>query len=566
MNEPSFAKALFYGALPEPSIFPFDPPVASETLAPALESWRRFFDKQPLEDESWLRDRESWRAMGRLGVLGMGTQRNLGGTQWSASAQARAFQDLMTIDASLGYAVLSHVALATHALAAFGQRAAVDPVIRNLASGESIGAFALAEPGAGSDAASLQTHAALGADSRYVLSGTKGWVTNAQIADAVALFARTSPADDGHKPRITAFLVNRVDGFSTSDTPAKLGVVALPTGFIHLDRVVVDRNARLGEEGRGFRVAMEVLNRARLSFAAGCVGLSKRVIRATIDRANTRRAFARAIGDFGLIKDKIATMLANVFALESMVFATTQAVDRGDADFSVESAICKVFASETTWQVAHEAMNIAASAGFSVDAPFEKALRDARFGLLFQGTNETLRCFIALSGMQGPGREIEEVARAMREPIKGFGLLGDFAWRKARSALGRERLTHHHPLLNREAVLLEEHAQALARNVEKVLRRHGHQIAEMQFSQKRIADVAIDLYAIACALARTTSLLNARGENGARRALDFTSVFVNAAEQRLTQNETNFDRNDDELRKAVGARAYADGNYPLDVL
>lgn len=566
MNEPSFAKALFYGALPEPSIFPFDPPVSGETVAVALEGWRRFFDKQPLESESWLRDRESWLQMGRLGILGMGTARTLGGTQWSASAQARAFQELMTIDASLAYAVLSHVALATQALATFGQRATVDPVIRSLACGQSIGAFALAEPGAGSDAGSLQTRAELGEGSRYVLSGTKGWVMNAQIADAVALFARTSPSDDGHKPRITAFLVNRIDGFSTSDTPPKLGVATLPTGFIHLNQVAIDRSARLGEEGRGFRVAMEVLNRARLSFAAACIGLCKRMIRATIERANSRRAFARAIGDFGLIKDKIATMLASTFALESMVYATTQAVDRGDADYSVESAICKVFGSETAWQIAHEAMNIAASVGFSTEAPFEKALRDARFGLLFQGTNETLRCFIALSGMQGPGREIEEVSRAMREPIKGFGLLGDFAWRKARSALGRERLTHHHALLNREAVLLEEHAQALARNVEKVLRRHGHQIAEMQFSQKRIADVAIDLYAIACALARTTAVLNARGENGARRALDLTSVFVNAAEQRLTQNETNFDRNDDELRKAISARAYADGTYPLDVL
>jgi acyl-CoA dehydrogenase family protein 9 len=566
MNEPSFAKALFYGALPESSIFPFDPPVATETLVPTLESWRKFFDKQPLDSEAWLRDRESWLGMGRLGVLGMGTSAALGGAGWSASAQARAFQELMNIDASLAYAVLSHVALASYTLATFGQRGTVDPIMRDLATGASIGAFALAEPGAGSDAGQLQTRADLRADGRYVITGTKGWVANAPMADAVALFARTSPADDAHKPRITAFLVNRVDGFSTTETPAKIGVQSLPTGFVHLAQVAVERSARLGEEGRGFRVAMEVLTRARLSFAGACVGLCKRVIRATIERANSRRAFARAIGDFGLIKDKVATMLASTFALESMVYTTTQAIDRGDADFSVESAMCKVFASETTWHIAHEAMNIAAGAGFSTEAPFEKALRDARFGLLFQGTNETLRCFIALSGMQGPGREIEEVSRAMREPIKGFGLLGDFAWRKARSALGRERLTHHHPLLSREALLLDEHAQCLARNVEKVLRRHGHQIAEMQFSQKRIADVAIDLYAIACAISRTTALLNARGENGARRAIDFTHVFVNAAEQRLAQNETGFDHNDDELRKAIGARAYADGSYPLDIL
>jgi acyl-CoA dehydrogenase family protein 9 len=235
-------------------------------------------------------------------------------------------------------------------------------------------------------------------------------------------------------------------------------------------------------------------------------------------------------------------------------------------DYSVESAICKVLGSETAWRVVNEAMQIAAGIGYMNEYPYERWLRDIRVNLIFEGTNEILRCFIALSGMQGPGRELVDVVRAMREPIKGFGLLSDFAIRKARTALGRERLSRAHPLLNREAVVFEDYVAALARNVEKVLRKHGRDIAEMQYTQRRVADMAIDLYAIAAVVARTTRSIEKRGEEGARRELDLATIFVASAERRLAETARAFDANDDELRKAIASRAYVDGGYPLDVV
>ena len=202
----------------------------------------------------------------------------------------------------------------------------------------------------------------------------------------------------------------------------------------------------LGEVGRGFKVAMEVLNSGRLGLASGCVGLCKHLIKMSTERVQERRAFGRHIGEFGLVKDKIAHMLAETYALESMVYLTTALVDRGQ-DYSVESAICKVHGSETLWRVVNETLQIAAGIGYMQDYPYERHLRDARINLIFEGTNEILRCFIALGGMAGPGEALVEVAKAMREPIKGFGLLSDFAIRKARTALGRERITRAHPML-----------------------------------------------------------------------------------------------------------------------
>jgi acyl-CoA dehydrogenase family protein 9 len=214
----------------------------------------------------------------------------------------------------------------------------------------------------------------------------------------------------------------------------------------------------------------------------------------------------------------------------------------------------------------NESLQIAAGVGYMQEYPYERWLRDSRINLIFEGTNEILRCFIALSGMQGPSRALTDVSRAMREPIKGFGLLSDFAIRKARSALGRERLSRVHPLLNREGVLFEDYVSDFAKNVDKVLRRHGREIAEMQYTQKRVSEMAIELYAIASVVARTTRAIEKRGEEGARREIDLATIFVAGAERRLAEAVAAFDKNDDELRKAVATKAYADGGYPLDVV
>ena len=163
-----------------------------------------------------------------------------------------------------------------------------------------------------------------------------------------------------------------------------------------------------------------------------------------------------------------------------------------------------------------------------------------------------------------------DVVKAMREPItKGFGLLSDFAVRKARTVLGRERMTRAStcPLRARPSSSRSSYRRAgHRRRRTNVLRKHGRDIAEMQFTQRRIADMAIDLYAIAACLARTTRAIERRGEDGARREIDLTAIFTTAAQKRLRQNVFDFTKNDDELRKAVASRSYADGAYPFDIL
>ena len=564
-------KSLFHGVIAEGLVFPYPAPTASEVdnLNLMLDSVRKFFEKNvdsakidrehaiPAEVMAGLKD---------LGLFGLIVPQDHGGIGLSSTGYARVMQEVAGLDSSVAVTLGAHQSIGMKGILLFGTDDQKRRYLPKLATGEWTAAFALTEPGAGSDAAAIQTRADPTDDGGFMLNGSKIWITNGGFADVFTVFARTSRSEEGTKPRITAFIVERAWGVKSGPNEHKLGIRGSSTTEVYFENVKVPPGNVLGENGRGFKVAMEVLNSGRLGLASGCVGLSKRLIKMAVDRVQERRAFGRPIGEFGLIKDKLAMMMAETYALECMTYMTTGLIDAKVDDYSVESAICKVYGSETLWRIVNETLQIAAGIGYMQDYAYERLLRDSRINLIFEGTNEILRCFIALSGMQGPGRELVEVAKAMREPIKGFGLLTDFAVRKARTALGRERMTRHHPILNREAVIFEEYTGELAKGVDKVIRKHGKNIAEMQFTQKRTADMAIDLYAIASSIARTTRAIEKRGEEGARREIDFTSIFVAAAEKRLADNVASFDKNDDELRKAVASKTYTDGGYPFDIL
>lgn len=570
MAEQSFMKSLFHGVIAEELISPWPDPNNEERdrveqLLIRIRQFGERVDSAKIDREAAVPD-ELVRALCELGVFGATVPQEHGGLGLGRGGAARIARELAAIDASLAIMVGAHQSIGLDGLLMFGTEQQKRKYLPRLATGEHIAAFALTEPSAGSDAAAIQTRADPSPEGEgWILDGQKIWITNGGIADIFTLFARTSPAEEGLKPRITAFVVERAHGIVTGDRTTTLGVRGASPTAIRLDGARVPNGNVLGDVGRGFRVATAVLDGGRIALGAQCVGLSKQLISMAVARCNERRAFGRAIGQFGLIKDKIARMMVATFALESVVFLTAGLVDAKLADWSVEAAICKILGSETLSHVVTEALQIAGGGAYVADQPWERFLRDARAHLVLEGTNETLRCFVALAGMQSPGREIVDVRSAMREPIKGFGLLSDFAIRKARSALGRERVHRVHPLLNKEAVLFEDYTVELQRNVDKALRKHGKEIAEMQYTQRRIADLAIDLYAMAACLSRTTRAIERKGEEGARREIELTTAYAASAAERMAASVRAFERNEDELLKGIAARTYSDGGYPFDV-
>lgn len=571
-TDQSFMKGVFHGVISEELIFPY-PTMASEereNVALILESLGRFLEEKV--DAAEIDRRHEIPAAvfdeaKSLGLFGLQIPTDLDGIGLSTTAYSRIMQAVASHEASMAVTLGAHQSIGLKGILLYGTDEQKQRFLPKLATGESVAAFALTEPGAGSDAASIKTRAILSDDgSHYVLNGSKIWITNGAFADVFTVFARTSEYEEGTKPHLTAFIVERGEGLTTGPNEAKLGIRGSSTNEVFFDDVKVPVENVLGEPGRGFKVAMGVLNSGRLGLAAGCVGMQKTLIKLAIERVKERRAFGRTIGDFGLIKDKIAGMLARTYALESMTYLTTGLIDAKSRDYSLESAICKVYGSESLWWVVNETLQIAAGIGYMQEYPYERMLRDARINLIFEGTNEILRCFIALAGMAGPGRELRGVARAIREPIKGFGLLADFAVKKVRGALSPERLTRVHPLLSREAVMFEENVSHLGRHVDNTLRRHGREIAEKQFVQRRIADVAIDLFALSACMSRTTTAIERDGEEKSRRQIAYTHVFANEAQHRLARNVAGFESNNDELRKEIAVASYDDGEYALDLM
>jgi acyl-CoA dehydrogenase family protein 9 len=254
------------------------------------------------------------------------------------------------------------------------------------------------------------------------------------------------------------------------------------------------------------------------------------------------------------------------YAAESMVYLTTGLIDRGTEDYSVESACCKVFGSEMLWRVVNEALQIAAGVGYMKEYPYERLLRDARINLIFEGTNEILRCYIALTGMQGPGDRLAQLAEFIKWPLKGYGLAIDFVVDKFKTQYyGGSGIDHMHPTLKREAVLVEDWVPELAQNVEKTLRKHGRVISEMQFVQRRVADITIDLYAMVACISRATASLLDRGPEAEREAR-LCRTFCGRAAHRIKRNIRMFDENDDEVLKQIAKDAFDATEYPFDAI
>ena len=571
MSEQSFMKALFFGIIAEDTVFPFPTLPLSERersdalikelrrgLAPMLEA-KRSDESQTLRPEVLDRCRQ-------LGLFGLTIPKRYGGHALSSLAYVRVLQEVSSYDASLALMLVAHEAIGARGLMLFGTAEQCERYLPSLASGEKIAAFALTERSGGSDSGGIRTRAVHDPETGvWRISGSKPWVTNASLADLLIVIARTNPADEGNKPRLTAFLVEPGPGLRVGERLETLGVRGAHIGPVIFDGVEVEESAVLDEVGKGFKVAMSVMNEARMALAAAMTGQCRASVNDTLHFVRERRSFGRAIAEFPAIKDKVSLMLADCYAAESMVCLAAGMADRKMEDYSVESAICRVAASEALWRVVNHGVQVMASGAYLTNHPMERRLRDARGGFVVDATNEILRCFIALSGMRGPGRQLGEVEQAMVEPVKGFGLLRDFAVRKVKEALGRERVTRAHSLLNREMVLFEDVTDALHKAVIRALREHGQEIAEMQHTQLRVANIAIDLFALAACLARTSLAIERTGEAGARRAIDLTILFAARAAKRMRANLEMLDHNDDALRNAIASRAYTDGAYPFEI-
>ncbi|MEE9464969.1 MAG: acyl-CoA dehydrogenase family protein, partial [Candidatus Neomarinimicrobiota bacterium] len=452
----SLMKSIFMGEIQEELAFPYpqmDPDEADmvRIIQENLQRWgEEQFDAAKADEEGKYPE-GALEQLAELGFFGWNIPEEFGGLEFSMSAFARVYEKTAGIDGSLPVTLGAHASIGLKGLLLYGTDEQKRKYLPDLASGKTIAAFALTEPGAGSDAASIQTRAELQPDGNWLLNGQKIWITNGAYAGFFTVFAKTPVEADGEtKDKITAFIVEGDrEGFTRGPEEHKLGIKASSTAPLYFDNVVLPPENVLGEVGKGFKVAMHVLNSGRLGLAAAVIGGSRAVSKVAIEYVRQRKQFDRPLADFELIKEKISRMTVYTYVIESMVYLTTDLVDREGVDYSIESAICKVYAADRGWEGINDALQMMGGLGYMKEYPFERVLRDARINQIFEGTNEILRLYIALVGLQEPGEYLKQLGAALRGPIKGFGFLADYAFTRVKGAVTKPSLSRVHPALRK---------------------------------------------------------------------------------------------------------------------
>lgn len=578
----SVVGGLFYGEVDEKCVFPY-PSFSSEQqeLAKEMTQAVEKFGQDHIDgekfDETGEIPKEVVQGLAELGLCGLGVDEDYGGMGLDYSLYSRVFSEIASIDGSTATMLGAHQSIGYRALLHEGTPEQKTKWLPQLATGEVLAAFCLTEPGSGSDAYSIKTKAVENTDGSFTITGQKIWITNAGSAQFYTVFAKTDHEIEGKKvEKISCFIVEGDrEGLSFGEKENKMGIRASETRAVYLDKVTIPQENVLGELGRGFKIAMNVLNSGRLSLGAGCVGGMKTILKMATEHANGRKQFGKPIAEFGLIQDKLARMAAKTYSVESVVYMTTGNMIRGMKDYYLETAICKIYGSENLWQVVDMGLQIAAGNGYMKEYPYERIMRDARINLIFEGTNEILRCFLALSGVRGPSMALKElgkisdVSKALQDPIKSLGVLTNFAKKRiSRMVPGSRTLSQVHPELEDQGEQFSALLGDFAVHVENTLIKYGKKIIDHELPQGRLANMAIDLYAMIAVLSRTTSILNDEKVTQAHKdyVLDLCRISFEENRYHFISQSKGMSKNADKVIERASAEVSKAEGYGLDII
>ncbi|XP_052513783.1 very long-chain specific acyl-CoA dehydrogenase, mitochondrial isoform X2 [Budorcas taxicolor] len=469
----SFAVGMFKGQLTTDQVFPY-PSVLNEDQTQFLKELvgpvTRFFEEVNDAAKNDMLERveeTTMQGLKELGAFGLQVPNELGGVGLCNTQYARLVEIVGMYDLGVGIVLGAHQSIGFKGILLFGTKAQKEKYLPKLASGETIAAFCLTEPSSGSDAASIRSSAVPSPCGKYyTLNGSKIWISNGGLADIFTVFAKTPVTDTATgavKEKITAFVVERSFGGVTHGPPEKkMGIKASNTAEVYFDGVRVPAENVLGEVGGGFKVAMHILNNGRFGMAAALAGTMKGIIAKAVDHAANRTQFGEKIHNFGLIQEKLARMAMLQYVTE--------------------------------------------------EPGVERVLRDLRIFRIFEGTNDILRLFVALQGCMDKGKELSGLGNALKNPFGNAGLLLGEASKQLRrraglgSGLSLSGIVHQE--LSRSGELAVRALEQFATVVEAKLIKHKKDIINEQFLLQRLADSAIDLYAMVVVLSRASRSLS----------------------------------------------------------
>jgi alkylation response protein AidB-like acyl-CoA dehydrogenase len=376
--------------------------VAETEIAPHASDW----------DREHRFPRELFTKLGGLGLMGVCVPEELGGAGADFIAYVLVLEELSRADAGVGVTVAVHTSAATLPIVAFGTDEQKARFVPPLARGEVLGAFALTEPGSGSDAGSLRTTAVPDGDA-WRLSGTKQWCTNGSHASTFLVFARTDPATDGARG-VSAFLLD-AEHVEVTREEEKLGLHSSSTADLRLDDVRVDGDRLLHEERKGFAVAMSTLDGGRIGIAAQAVGIAQAALDTARDYALEREQFGRRISEFQATQFRLADMATEIAAARQLTLRAAWLKQAGHPH-GAEGAMAKLFASRVAVTASQDAIQVLGGYGYTREFPAERYYRDAKITEIYEGTSEIQRIVIARELLRGADRRLAVGAAAVSSP------------------------------------------------------------------------------------------------------------------------------------------------------
>ncbi|XP_041975034.1 very long-chain specific acyl-CoA dehydrogenase, mitochondrial [Aricia agestis] len=541
----SFTMNLFRGRVEPAQVFPFPEPLSEEqrqTLAELVPPVEKFFQEvnDPAKNDATAQiDETTLAGLWELGAFGLQVPGELGGLGLSNTQYARLVEVVGAHDLGVGITLGAHQSIGFKGILLVGTPEQKAKYLPRVTAGE-YAAFCLTEPSSGSDAGSIKSRAVLSPDGQhYILNGSKIWISNGGIAEIMTVFAQTPVEKDGKTvDKVTAFIVERGFGGVSSGPPEnKMGIRCSNTAEVYYEDVRVPVANVLGGVGNGFKVAMNILNNGRFGMAAALAGTQRAALRQAAEHAATRVQFGRRLADFASVQEKLARMAQLQYVTESLAYLVSGTMDAGAQDYHLEAAISKVFASEAAWAVVDEAIQVLGGMGYMKATGLERVLRDLRIFRIFEGANDILRLFVALTGIQFAGSHLQELMRAFKNPAANLGLIFSEAGARAGRAVGLGGAGGAlEPLVAAE---LRPAARELARRVqefggavEAALRKFGRGVVEEQLVLQALAAGAIDAYTTAAVLARASRAARL-GLPSAAHELRLAEAWAEAATERM---------------------------------
>lgn len=516
-------KNTFWGNFREDLLFPY--PVSSkEETARCDELLSRLDTYLETEHPTHLIDQEQhipdWviKRLFDLGVLGMTIEQKFGGGGFGITSYNRVLERIGRSCGSTAVMVSAHQSIGCKALMLFGTDEQKQRFLPRLAK-DTLSAFCLSEPNVGCDAGGQETHCEVSADgSHYILNGEKKWATSAALSGLFTVMCKqsiTDPKTGKTKEAVTALICTPdmpgIDIFSRNR--AKCGIRGTWQARIRMTNVKVPRANLLSKEGRGLNVALTCLNYGRCTLSAGMLGGAKYALEQATKWAKYRYQFDRPLGEFDLVKQRLARGAAYVYAADAMLYMTTGFLDRGDEDIMLETAMCKIFCSEYGFRTVDDAMQVLGGESYMTENNVERIWRDSRINTIVEGANEVMHSFVFAYGSKQLGEWMIGIkAKPFRQLGAAARIGGELFLGMRRSV---PRFQNIHPALQRYAQELMFRIRDHSYSVKMMFKEHEEGLISNQFVQERISNCALWIHAMSCTLSKCDSRLRA-GLQGAQ--------------------------------------------------